>query len=289
AYIDIIGKSLNEEFRRSFFTKKQIISSFGVLLSAVVARFIMHNARYPLNYEILFAAAAVFLLIATVGFWRLREIPIKSDGLMGYFKILSTLPAVLKQDKNLRYYLVFINAVGAHVALTPFYVAFARKQFYLDAQVAGNILFIQIIGMIAASFLWPKLVKRGGFKLILKIFALLSAALPPLALFLGHTVSLPVYLILFLLVGVAVSAKMITENSVIVELTNEKNRVLYSGIVGTLNITIMIFPIALGALIQWLGYTPVFIGVSLAALAAYFVLNKIVCPVDISLHGNLTQ
>lgn len=288
SYVDLVGKSFQESVRIAFFTKKQIISSVGILLSAVIARFILQKAPYPVNYEILFAAAAFFLLIAALGFWRIREKPVQTKERAGYLSTLRSIPKVLKEDKNLRIYLLFINAIGIHIALTPFYIAFARDRYYLDAEVASNVLFIQIIGMISASLLWPRVVRKGGFKRILKIFSMLCMLIPLTAIIIGYTAPLSVYLMLFFAVGFTVSAKMISENSVLVELTTEENRVLYSGIAGTMNITIVVFPIALGGLIGWLGYVPVFIAVSAATLFGRLILRKLICPVDLKIHDSFS-
>jgi len=91
---------------------------------------------------------------------------------------------------------------------------------------------------------------------------------------------MPVYLLLFFFIGFSVSAQKVSQNAVIVELSNEKNRVLYSGIAGTLNLTIVLFPILLGSLISWLGYISVFLGISLIAAGSRMLLNRIVCPID---------
>jgi len=280
AYIDLTGKSFSDEVRRNFFTRKQLISSIGILVSVVTARWILQTLAYPANYQLLFGAAALFLLTAAFGFWRVKEKTTPAPEYRGYLHTLSMIPTVLKNDRNLRLYLLYANCMGTHVALTPFYVAFARSRYYLDAAVAGNILFIQIMGMIAASFIWPKTVKKGGFKKILYVFSLLSAVIPPAALLAGFFAPMPVYLLLFFFLGFSVSAQKVSQNAVIVELSNEKNRVLYSGIAGTLNLTIVLFPILLGTLISRLGYVPVFLAISLIAVGGRMLLKRIVCPID---------
>jgi len=280
AYVDLAGKSFQGELRTRFFTRKQIIASIGILISAVTARQILSALEYPATYSTLFAAAAGILLIGTLGFWMIREKPVESGGRRSYLETLRTLPAVLKKDANLRVYLFFINFIGFHTALTPFYVALAAHRYTLDPRVAGNLLFIQIVGMVSASLLWPRVVKPAGFKGILRIWSLLGILLPPLALFIGWILPLPVYLGLFLFTGASISARKVSQEAVIVELSTEENRILYTGIVGTLNLSIVIFPIILGGLIRLIGYVPVFLGVSVLSAAAFFILSRLVCPID---------
>jgi MFS family permease len=277
AYIDLIGNSFDSGMRKLFFTRKQIISSVGILFSAAAARYIMQSQQYPSSYILLFFSASAVLFIASMGFWRVKETPRALKQTMGYVQTLRSIPSLLKKDRNLRLYL---NAVGAHVALIPFYAVFAQRRYYLDAGVAANMLFIQILGMIAASLVWPRIVSTRGFKGVLKIGAVIAALLPLTALAVGYFAPLPVYLVLYSFVGAAVSAKMVSENAVIVELSSADERILYSAVAGTLNVSVILLPLVLGLLIAWLGFIPVFIGVSLVSSAALGVTPKIICPID---------
>lgn len=281
AYVDLVGKSFTRELRRRFFTRKQLISSVGILFSAIIARQILAMLDYPSTYFTLFSLAAGVLLIATMGFWMIREEPGGEVSHAGYFGTLKSIPSVLKRDPNLRTYLLFANSIGFHVALTPFYVALAKQRYFLDPKLAGNLLFFQIVGMVGSSLLWPLVVKRAGFKGVLKIWSQLSMLLPFLALIVGWFLPLPVYLFLFIFTGATISARKVSQDAVIVELSTEENRVLYTGIIGTLNLSIAIFPIIIGGLIGLLGYIPVFSGVAILAFIARMFLRRLSCPVDL--------
>ena len=294
SYVDLVGKSFPRQLRQRFFTRKQMISSIGILFSAIVARQVLRTFAYPQNYSALFIAAAAVLLVATFGFWMIREeaagdAPSESDavgqtgtasGHRSYLKTLKSIPTVLHSDPNLRSYLWFVNGIGFHVALIPFYVALAKQRYFLDPALAGNLLFVQIIGMITASLIWPRIVRRGGFKKVLKYWSMASFLLPPAALLISRFLPLEVYIALFLLTGTVISARKVSQDAVIVELSTEENRVLYTAIIGTLNLSIALFPIVLGTLIGLAGYTPVFLLVSALSLAARFVLRRLVCPID---------
>lgn len=281
SYVDLVGKSFGGELRKRFFTRKQLIASIGVLISATVARYILKAYPYPLDYFILFLFAASFLLVGTAGFWAVKEKPGKPGRSMSYLQTIKAIPGILRSDGNLRKYLIFTNAIGFHVALTPFYVSLARHRYFMDSSLAGTLLFIQMLGMVFASLIWPILVKMGGFKLILRVWSAFSLILPITALAIGWLLPLSVYKALFFFIGVSASAWKICENAVIVELTSEENRVLYAGIWGTLNLSMVIAPLFLGFAISSVGYFPVFGFVSLLALGTLFVLKRLVCPVDL--------
>ena len=74
SYTDIFGKSIIPESRKSFLSIKQIIAGVGIILSAFFARKILVNFSYPANYSFMFFLAALVLGIASLGFWKIREI-----------------------------------------------------------------------------------------------------------------------------------------------------------------------------------------------------------------------
>ena len=71
-----------------------------------------------------------------------------------------------------------------------------------------------------------------------------------------------------------------SQEAVTVELSTTENRVLYTGIIGTLNLSIAVFPILIGTLITLIGYIPVFVSVALLAALSLLFLRRLSCPVD---------
>ena len=263
SYVDLIGKSFSTELRRRFFTRKQLISSvrnpgFGAAGAAgSLHEQLSPQLCHPLPRGGGSAADRNRRFLDDPGDCRGGK-----ERNTGYLKTLASIPGVLRSDPNLRIYLFYLNSIGFHVALIPFYVAFAKARYVLDADLAGNLLFFQISGMVAASLLWPRVVRRGGFRAVLGAWSTLSFLLPPAALIIGRFLPLPFYLLLFFLIGAAVSARAMSQEAVTVELSTTENRVLYTGIIGTLNLSIAVFPILIGTLITLIGYIPVFISVA---------------------------
>ena len=75
SYTDIVGKSMDSPTRKKFLVTRQFVSGIGLLLSALVARQILHSFDYPHNYQIMFAIAAGLLFIASWGFMSIKEKP----------------------------------------------------------------------------------------------------------------------------------------------------------------------------------------------------------------------
>ena len=278
SYTDILGKSIAGDRRKRFFVVRQLLSSLGVLISALIARQILKQYTYPLNYEILFAAAAAALAMASLGFLALREPPVanrfESSSMAEIFKFI---PGYLREDANLRSFILMNNLAGFATTLMPFYVVLARDTYSLTTEDIGNFLLIAILGMILSNFLWSRVLRRFAYKGVLHIWLLLGASVPLLALALSSFASYTLFQVVFFFSGAVMSAQRIAQEGVLIEISENDNRVLYSGINGAFNLTIALFPLISGFAIAWLGYGPIFMLGSLAMFAALFFARRLNC------------
>lgn len=74
-----------------------------------------------------------------------------------------------------------------------------------------------------------------------------------------------------------VSIHTISMNGVLLEISGNQNRPLYSGIAGAGNIIPALFPMLGGWLIETSGFLPFFALYILILLAAFFFIHKIDC------------
>jgi len=280
SYTDILGKSIAGEQRKRFFVLRQFLSSIGVLVSALIAREILQNYGYPLNYEILFIAASACLFMASLGFVALREKPVasryESSSILEIFRFI---PAYLKEDANLRNFIIVNNLAGFAATLTPFYVVLAKERYSLSTTDIGNFLLIGITGMVLSNFLWSQVVRKYSFKGVLIVWIIIGAILPVLALILSHWAPYALYQTIFFLSGVGISAQKISQDGVLIEISENDNRALYSGIKGAFNLSIALFPLVSGFLIVWIGYTPVFLFGALSMSLALVFVRRLNCEV----------
>ena len=129
SYTDILGKSVNELKRKTFFSAKQIITGSVVLISALLAKKILSVSDYPVNYAYMFFIGGTLLLIASGGFWKIKEsIPsmLRIDDFKDFLKILKL--EVIK-NKKLIYFLGFINTQGIIASFLPFIMLYAKEIF----------------------------------------------------------------------------------------------------------------------------------------------------------------
>jgi len=275
SYIDILGKSVKEESRKHFFSIKEIITGVGILMSAIVVREFIKRFEYPDNYSLLFLVAGILLLIASLGFWNLREIrtinPVKKN-LIDFFKLI---PKEIKKNRNLKYYLLIINTLGLGIGFMPFLILLAKENFDLSYKLIGNFLLFRIIGTLLVSTIFYKLSSKIGYKLLLIIAIIIGSTIPIFALTLSDNQYF--YQYIFILSGIFVSIFKISNNGILLEISTNENRTMYAGISGAGKIFSTIFPLIAGVLIFYIGYNFVFIIVTVIILLSYFFVKRLDC------------
>jgi MFS family permease len=134
--------------------------------------------------------------------------------------------------------------------------------------------------MITSNLFWHYLIKKIGFKGMIKISILLYSIVPVSALILSQLNSSGIFSLLFLLVGAAISANRIAIDGALIEISNDSNRVMFTGIFGSLNIVSVVFPLLISLIIAKFSYQTVFIIFPIITLSAYYFTHKMSCPVD---------
>ncbi len=275
AYNDILGRAIDRDSRKNFFIVKQTLASVGILASALLARHALKLLAYPKNYSVLFLIAGGLLLIATIGFWIIREDPVKVEGSMPLRERVGLLKDAFLKDKNLRNYLYLTNTASLGFAIIPFLIAYAKKNFGLTSSDTGNFLLLQVAGMIISTLIYRFTSKGQSYKGILSVFIVSGALLPVLALLFSGNRTL--YLLLFLLSGVVLAARQISLPGILLEISNDENRAIYTGLSGLGSLAVMIYPVFAGFIVQKLGYSAIFILTGILVLSSFYFSGKISC------------
>jgi len=132
-YTDILGKSIMDTRRKRFFSIMQIVSSLGVLISAYFARRILQTQPYPENFTLLFFIASVLLGLASLGFWRIKEVFAENLKIKNFTKFVQITRNEFKTNKRLVSYLLLINTQGVALVLMPFLILYAKQVFGADS------------------------------------------------------------------------------------------------------------------------------------------------------------
>ena len=275
SYIDILGKSIKEDSRKQFFSIKEITASVGVFLSAIFVRYLIKQYEYPNNYSLLFLIAGILLLIASLGFWNIKEIrsvnPVKKS-LIDFFKLI---PKEIKSNQNLKYYLLILNTLGLGIGFLPFLILLAKENLDLSYKLIGNFLIFRISGMLFISAVFYRFSKKINYKTLLTVAIVIGSIIPVLAL--GLRENEFYFQFIFILSGIFVSLFKISNNGILLEISTSENRTIYAGIAGAGKIFSTVFPLIIGLLIFFIGFKIVFIIVTVIMLLSYLFVRKLNC------------
>jgi MFS family permease len=274
SYTDILGKSIDEGRRKSFFSAKQLISGLVVLFSAFLARKVLIAFDYPVNFAAMFFIGSLLLLTASVGFWKIKETEPSGKRIRGGKALITALRSELSTNPRLLSFLGYINTQGIILSFLPFVVLYAKESLGTQSDSTGNFLIYKVMGIVSVSLLVFFLAKKLRYGLLQYITVGLSLMLIVSALLL-NTAVLVKYV--FVLGGVVFSLYTIGMNGVLLEISGRENRALYTGFAGAGNILPALFPL-LGAWIihQW-GFPAFALLFGLIVASSLWFIRKIDC------------
>lgn len=274
SYIDIIGKAVDPKKRKKLFSSRQIISGTAVLASAFLAKELITSTSFPLNYSYSFFIGGLLLLIASGGFWKIKETTPSGLKIKGTKEFLATLKSELKQNNKLIYFLGFINTQGIAISFMPFILLYAKETLNATSSDTGNFLISKVIGVVAVSIIVLILSSKVKYKLLLYLNVFLSVSLASIALFIDD---ITIVHYLFILGGIIFSLYNITMNGILLEVSGLENRALYAGFAGAGNILPALFPLIGGWIIQEWGFISFFSVFILIVSGALYFIYKMRC------------
>ncbi|MDY0236302.1 MAG: MFS transporter [Gudongella sp.] len=278
SYSELVGKLFKRKERGKLYSSKQLIGSIAALGGGLIVTrvFSLTNLSYPLNYVILLFVGFIGLVVASAGFYLVKEPPSiiitkENDTLLNYIK---EIPSLLKNDLTFSNFIIVENMASFSLMLLPFYMVYARYSFNLNQSYIGRYLLFQITGTIFSNFLWGFLSEKFGSKSVVKVCIIIGGSIPIVALILSRF-GPDIYSFVFLLVGFVISGRRIGFDSYLLDIAPEDKRTVYLGVRGTLNIFVVILPILGGIFIDIIGYSITFIIVSiLMYISVYLFSNK---------------
>lgn len=284
SYVSLIGSTIPGELRHQFFLRKQVFWSVGVLLSGVLTRYIITGFSGSFRYTFLFSLAALMLALGSIGFWMIRESPDNSSAgsRPGIREIIHSMKEILKLDHTFRNYCITANILSMGIVLIPFYLPTLVREYDIPSVFTGTIVLLQMSGMLLSNLLWPRIVKPLGFKGLLKIQSIAGFTIPTLMVsLLASGSGMWIVYLLFPLLGSLSSAHKMSSEAVLVQISDDKKRALYSGIYGAINLTSAAAPLLIGILLKQLPFQVIFIFFGVLCLSAFPFISKMVCPVDV--------
>jgi MFS family permease len=256
SYTDILGKSIDPDSRKSFFSIKQILTGSGVFVSAFFARKVLASHPFPESYTLMLLIAAAFLGFASIGFWRIKETVASGFKITGFTAFFKAVQRELKFNSKLKYYLFFVNTLGICVSIFPFLILFAKENFHINSSDVGSFLVFKVSGVVVTGILLFFLSKRIKYRYLLYSTVLLTLLIPLFVMSLNDSFG---FLVIFFIGGIVYSLYTISISGILLEISGTQNRVLYAGIAGAGNVVPMLFPILAGWIINAYGFNTFFV------------------------------
>ena len=275
AYTDILGKAIRPNERKKFFSLRQTITSLGLLISSIAVKKVLTIFNFPKNYGYLFFIAFLLLLIASSGFWVIREPESKIKNKTSRLNLLKLLPVYLKKDSNLFNYLLSINFFNFFISILPFFLMFLKTKQPITGKVLGNLLVAKILGMTIGGLLIHYFFKKTNYKSLLLMIIPLGIILPIIAFLTVKILFL--YILVFFFIGIFFAFFAVANSGILIEISNEINRPIYTGLAGAGNIVGIIYPLLVGLLVKWIGFFPIFVFASVMLGFSLIFIKKIHC------------
>jgi MFS family permease len=271
AWQSMIGKIIPSERRGTFFGTQSSAANLLSSLGAILAGIILDRLGSPLDFTLLFLLAALAMAISWVLLAQTREPEFALAGQsLSTGEFWSNLVAILKRDRNFRWFLVMRMLSQGAIMAFAFYAVYAVRQHGLSelevSLMTGVLLGVQIV----ANPLLGWIGDRWGHRLAMLsgiIASILSALLAWWAPDPGW------FYAVFTFAGIGIAATWTVALAMVQDFGLETERPAYIGLGNTLVAPATILaPLLGGWLADSAGYPTAFLASALAGLLTLIIL-----------------
>jgi MFS family permease len=262
-YTDIVGKIIPQEQRGAFFGGRQALAGPLSVGAALLAQQILANVAYPTNYALLFGLAAFSLLVASLGFWLIRE-PARADADGKVSSWREYAGQLWEAARRLRTLIGVQLLTGFSLMVLPFYIVYARQELGAPPGAIGWFMLAQVLGGVLANLVWARLVDRSGSRRMLSVCALISTLTPLLAILLARFGWIGLLPAIFL-GGATFNGRTVGFSSALLEVAPAAERPTYSALNALLILPVAFLSLIAGILLEHWSYPSLFL------VAALFV------------------
>ncbi|HIP70643.1 MAG TPA: MFS transporter [Anaerolineae bacterium] len=261
-YADIFSRAIPAQRRGRFVSARQI----GGFALAILAGWIVKNILdaedvfpFPVNFSLIFALSAATLAVAFVGFALIRE-PVSHAARQNHSvkEMLRQGTRLVRDNANLRLFLISRAVIGMTVGMASFYVVYARNDLGVSAGAVGLFLTAQMAGAAVSNILWGWLADGYGNKTVI-VGTMATAGLTAVFALTLPALYLPAYVVVFILLGAMLSGWRIGYNNFVLEMAPEKIRAACVAWQNTLIAPVTLLPLIAGALLSSISFTTIFV------------------------------
>ena len=274
SYTDILGKSIAQSSRKRFFSIKQVISGIVLFFASLIARQVLTTNQYPNSYAYMYFIAFGALLIASMGFWQIKETVPSKMPVKSVKKFFILVKNELRQNPRLKYFLGFVNTMGVSLTLLPFIMLYAKENFFAQSAETGLFLLYKVVGGVLMGFFLYIISGRYKYKFLLYGNTFLVLLIPIIIILSSST---PSFITIFFIGGMIYSIYSISIGGILLEISGNTNRALYTGIAGAGSIIPAIFPLIGGQIIKSYGFFLFLTIFMLIVICSIFFIYKLNC------------
>lgn len=274
--------------RARFYGISRVLAQVMGILSSVLATIFLSRLPYPQNYALCFGTAVIAQWISFSFYSRTREpereiqksdlletdlaAPVEGKPARKIID-LQLFKAILKRDKNFRYYLLGRAVIFLGAMASGFLAVYGVQRFNLsDSRAAVFTALLYFSGIIGYS-LGGALGDKIGPKRIV-VASVLSWGGAMLLAILAR--SEWVYYLVFLMFGLYTAGMVLGDSILVMELGEEKLRPTYLGMARSLiGVFVLISPVIAGILVEAFGYRVMFTVSLVLTLIGALLISKV--------------
>ena len=259
AWMDIVGRAIPVTLRGRFFGMGSLVAGVGGFAGSFATTRILGTIPAPAGFGVCFLCAAACMALSWIALVLVREPPAAPAAApvpLGAY--LARVPALLRRDRNLRWFLAARAFAVTAMMGGGFYTVYALRAWAPPAGQVGVFTALLLGGQIAGNVAFGWLADRTGHRLV--IIGGLAATVA--ANLLALTVpSLAAFRAVFVLAGVQVAAFNISNLNVLLEFApSPEEQPTYVGLGTTLMAPVAFAaPLAAGLLADAFGFVSVFV------------------------------
>lgn len=257
-YTDIIGKIIPQTRRGTFFGGRQALAGPLAVGATLLAQQILAGVAYPTNYALLFGLASLLLLVASLGFWLIREPPrAETDGIVPSWQEYGK--QLVQAARRLGILIGVQFFTGFSLMVLPFYIVYARQELDAPQGAIGWFMLAQVLGGALANLVWARLVDRCGSRRMLTTCAVTSTLTPLAAILLGGQFGWVGLLPVIFLGGAIYNGRTVGFSSALLELAPAAERPTYSALNALSTLPVACLPLVAGLLLKHWSYPTLFL------------------------------
>jgi MFS family permease len=231
AWQDLIARCFPVERRGRLFGLGSFLGAGIGAAGAGLSAWLLENLPFPTNFACMFAIAAASMGLSWF-FTSLTREPVQpvSTSRQTNRDFLSTLPGIVKHDRNFRRFLVARSLFALGGMGLGFVTVSAISRWHVPDATVGLYTAASWIGQTIGTLSFGLLADRFGHKLSLELGGLASVLAYAIAWLAPSPAWIP---IVFVLLGISIGAAMVSGILVALEFSRPERRPTYAGLANT--------------------------------------------------------